>query len=69
MACYGWIVPHERLGQDLSTFRNLKRWFDTIGSRPGVKRGMAIGEDKRTSAVDIKTDERAHRILFGGQTS
>ena len=69
MACYGWIVPHERLGQDLRAFRNLRRWFDAISSRPGVKRGMAIGEDRRTSAVDIKADDQAHRILFGGQTS
>ncbi len=69
MACYGWIVPHERLGQDLGAFRNLKRWFDEISSRPAVRRGMAVGEDKRAAAVDLKTDERAHRILFGGQTS
>jgi GST-like protein len=69
MACYGWVVPHERLGQDLGAFRNLKRWFETIGSRPAVKRGMAVGEDKRASAVDPKTDDRAHRILFGGETS
>jgi GST-like protein len=69
MACYGWIVPHERLGQDLGTFRNLKRWFETISDRPAVKRGMAVGEDKRISAVDPRTDDRAYRILFGGQTS
>jgi GST-like protein len=69
MACYGWIVSHERLGQDLGAFRNLKRWYDTIGNRPAVKRGMAVGEDKHTSAVDIRTDAQAHRILFGGQTS
>ena len=28
MAAYPWIVPHERHGQKLADFPNVKRWFD-----------------------------------------
>ena len=30
MACYPWIVPHERQGQRLEDFKHLKRWFDAM---------------------------------------
>jgi GSH-dependent disulfide-bond oxidoreductase len=38
MACYPWIVPHERQQQNLEDFPHLKRWFESIGSRPAVIR-------------------------------
>jgi GSH-dependent disulfide-bond oxidoreductase len=36
MACYPWIVPHERQQQNLEDFPHLKRWFESIRSRPAV---------------------------------
>uniref|UniRef100_UPI0006417DE9 glutathione binding-like protein n=1 Tax=Chromobacterium subtsugae TaxID=251747 RepID=UPI0006417DE9 len=36
MACYPWIVPHEKQRQDLNDFPALKRWFDRIAARPAV---------------------------------
>ena len=65
MACYGWIVPHKRQGQILDDFPHLKRWFETIGARPAVKRGMAVGEDKRRQTSDLKADDKAYELLFG----
>jgi GST-like protein len=65
MACYGWIVPHKRQGQSLDDFPHLKRWFETIGARPAVKRGMAVGEDKRRQTPDLKADDKAYELLFG----
>ncbi|HEX7046109.1 MAG TPA: glutathione S-transferase N-terminal domain-containing protein [Gammaproteobacteria bacterium] len=38
IACYPWIVPHTAHGQDLGDFVNLKRWFETISTRPAVIR-------------------------------
>ncbi len=36
MACYPWIVPHQRQQQNLADFPNLKRWFESIANRPAV---------------------------------
>ncbi|MEQ4618853.1 MAG: glutathione binding-like protein [Corticimicrobacter sp.] len=44
MACYPWIVPHERQRQDLDDFPNLKRWFDSIAQRDATRRAYDKGE-------------------------
>ncbi|WP_185983093.1 glutathione S-transferase N-terminal domain-containing protein [Aureimonas mangrovi] len=62
MASYGWIVPHENQGQDLADFPNLKRWFDAIGARPAVERGVALGREKRKNLAE---DKDAQKVLFG----
>ncbi|WP_373541577.1 glutathione binding-like protein [Chamaesiphon sp.] len=36
MACYPWIVPHEKQHQNLADFSNLQRWFVRMQSRPAV---------------------------------
>lgn len=36
MACYPWIVPYERQGQNIADFPHLARWFETIRARPAV---------------------------------
>lgn len=63
MACYPWIVPHERQQQNLADFPNLKRWFNAIQARPATQRAYAIGEQyrKRESTMD----EAAKKIMFG----
>ncbi len=60
IACYPWIVPHQNQGQDLANFPHVKRWFEAIGARPAVQRGMAVGQDLRKPL-----DEEAHKVLFG----
>ncbi|CAH1683454.1 disulfide reductase [Hyphomicrobiales bacterium] len=40
MACYPWVVPHERHGQRLQDFPNVERWFKTIAERPAVIRAF-----------------------------
>src|SRR5438093_11168581 len=42
IATYPWVARYEWHKTDLNTFPNVKRWFDAIGSRPAVKRGMAV---------------------------
>ena len=42
IATYPWVARHEWHMVDLAEFPNVKRWFDAIGSRPAVKRGMAV---------------------------
>ncbi|THF59389.1 glutathione S-transferase family protein [Pseudothauera rhizosphaerae] len=42
IATWPWIARHEWQGMDLVDFPNLRRWFDTIATRPAVQRGMEI---------------------------
>lgn len=42
MATYPWAARHEWHGVDLTNFSNVRRWFDAVGGRPAVQRGMAI---------------------------
>ena len=63
MACYPWIVPHERQGMVLAEFPNLKRWFDAIAERPAVVRAYARGAEVKTRETAM--DEAAKKILFG----
>ncbi|TAK87717.1 MAG: glutathione S-transferase family protein [Betaproteobacteria bacterium] len=42
IATYPWVARHESHGVDLAEFPNVKRWFDTIGARLAVVRGMAV---------------------------
>ena len=66
MACYPWIVPYERQGQDLDDYPNVKRWFEAIKSRPSTVRAYEIPEKLGlTSGI---SDEAA-KILFGQDQS
>ncbi len=63
MACYPWIVPHQRQSQKLEDFPNLKRWFETIAARPATQRAYALVE--KINSVPTIHDENARKILFG----
>jgi GSH-dependent disulfide-bond oxidoreductase len=63
MACIGWASRAERHGQDISAFRNLKRWIETMLARPAVKRGMSI-RVAEASQVDMR-DPKVRAVLFG----
>lgn len=63
MACYPWIVPHERQNQNLDDHPNLKRWFEEIRERPATKRAYARAKEVKEAERGI--DEEAKKILFG----
>ena len=42
MATFPWVARHEWQGVDLAQFPNVERWFDAVGSRSAVQRGMAV---------------------------
>jgi GST-like protein len=63
IACYPWIVPHHDQGQDLDDFPRLKRWFESIRSRPAVARAYAAGAPYERRRPDFDALER--EILFG----
>jgi GST-like protein len=65
MACWPWIVPHERQGQKLEDFPNLRRWYDKMKTRPGVQRGFEVGREIRDRVASAGVDAEAKRVLFG----
>ena len=62
MACYPWIVPHERQRQNLADFPHLARWFKAIRQRPATVRAYALAEQINKAPV---MDEAAKKLLFG----
>ena len=68
MACIGWVISHERQGQDLNDFPNLKRWFETMMARPAVERAIVIGREER-ERNNLAADKDAQKILFGQRAS
>jgi GSH-dependent disulfide-bond oxidoreductase len=64
MACYPWVVPWERQGQNIADFPHLKRWLEAIAARDAVKRAYAKAKEINPNPGGIRTaEERA--ILFG----
>lgn len=42
VATYPWVARWEWHGIDWADYPNLKRWFDEVGARPAVQKGMAV---------------------------
>ena len=63
IAAWPWVVRHDWQGQKLEDFPNVRRWFETVGARPAVQRGAAVGADLVATAPP-PTDEDRKR-LFG----
>ena len=62
MACYPWIVPHQKQGQKLEDFPNVKRWFEAMAQRPAVQRAYALGP--KVVASPMVLTEEVRRALF-----
>jgi GST-like protein len=42
IATYPWVARHEWHRVDLAQFPGVKRWYEEVGARPAVARGMAV---------------------------
>mgnify|MGYP005837538137 CR=1 FL=1 len=62
MACYPWIVLHERQQQNLADFPSLQRWYEAIQARPAVERAYEKGKPLKTRPT---VTEEGKKILFG----
>ena len=62
MAAWPWVYRHDWQEQDLNAFPNLKRWFETIGARPAVVKGAAVGMEWMDFGQQM-TDEDKKRLF------
>jgi GST-like protein len=49
---------------DLDEFPHVRRWYEAVGARPAVQRGVALLEDRMKIG---DPDEKAREALFGRQ--
>jgi len=66
MISYPWCVNWQSQGQDIEEFKYFKRWFEEIGSRPAVQKGMAVGSDLAgdPSKLSAEEQERRAKLLY-----
>jgi GST-like protein len=63
IAVYPWLRSWQNQGIDWADYPELKAWFDQIGERPAVQRGLSVLADARKPL----TDDQAREVLFGQQ--
>jgi GSH-dependent disulfide-bond oxidoreductase len=65
MIAHPWTVGWEAQGQDINEFKYFMRWFQEIGGRSAVKRGMAVGSDLSTdNSKPPEEQERIRKLLY-----
>ncbi|QTD55766.1 glutathione binding-like protein [Parasphingorhabdus cellanae] len=63
MACFPWVQTYKRQEIDLADFANVKRWYEELKQREGLRRGMALGRDKINR--NPQDDAEVRKTLFG----
>ncbi|MES2888736.1 MAG: glutathione S-transferase C-terminal domain-containing protein [Pseudomonadota bacterium] len=63
IAVFPWLRSWQNQGIDWADHPHLRRWFDEVGERPAVQRGVDVLSAQRRAL----TDERAKEALFGHQ--
>lgn len=66
MINYPWTVGWEAQGQDINDFKYFKRWFEELGERPALQRGMAVGSDLSMGLDKMSEEELAtlRKLLY-----
>lgn len=66
MICYPWTLGWKAQGQDINDFRHFRRWFEAMGERPAVARGMAAGQELGNDFSKLSDEEKAalRKLLY-----
>ena len=63
IAIFPWLRSWKNQGVVLDDYPALKRWFDAVGGRPAVQRGVQVLAGLRKPLHD----DKAREVLFGAQ--
>ena len=58
LIAYPWTEGWEIQGQDINEFTYFKRWFEELGERPAVQRGLAVGSDMSLDLDKLSDEEK-----------
>lgn len=61
MISYPWTVNWQGQGVDIEEFKYFKRWFEEVGARPAVQRGMAVTAGITEDPASLSPEEQARR--------
>ncbi len=61
IAIFPWLRSWKNQGIEWNDFPHLRGWFDEIGARPAVQRGVAVLAGMRKPLID----DKAREVLFG----
>lgn len=63
VACFPWVQTYKRQEINLEEFSGVKRWYEDLKQREGLRRGMAVGRDKINR--NPQDDAQTRKTLFG----
>lgn len=63
IAVFPWLRSWKNQGIDWNDYPHLRGWFDEVGARPAVQRGVEVLAAARKPLVD----DRAREMLFGNE--
>jgi GST-like protein len=63
---YPWTVNWQGQDQNIDEFPYFKRWFNEVGERPAVKRGLAVGKELAVDVSSLTPEEveRRTKLLY-----
>jgi GST-like protein len=62
MICYPWTLNWQGQGQDIEDFKYFKRWFEKMGAREAVQKGMAVTAGPAEDPATLSPEERERRM-------
>jgi GSH-dependent disulfide-bond oxidoreductase len=67
IAIFPWVRSAQRMGLSLEAFAALRGWFERVGARPAVVRGLEAGSALRRDPAKLSAEEatKAAKNLFG----
>ena len=64
MACWPWVLTYKSQDIDLKEFPEIRRWYDQLKSRPGLRRGYNLLREARSKRGSESPDQEARQHLF-----
>ncbi len=65
MASWPWVLTYKSQNIDLEQYPNIRRWYDSLKIRPGLRRGYDLFKEAKSRRGNEAPDMEARKHLFG----